>query len=264
MRQRAGILRPMTAAVGRAPRIVVTLMHAAAQGEPQIAARKNALYVDSVVRHGATAIPLDPTSSAADRAGAFASMDGLLLTGGADVDPARYGAPNLGSVDVEPDRDELEAAAYGAAQARGVPVLGICRGLQVMNALSGGSLIQHVDGHAGPGYGHGAPLTHALRLVPGSRLAQALGMGGAAGDTVVVNSYHHQAVRVEGLAPGFVASGFSPSPAGDLVEGLESAADGPWRMAVQCHPERTESTPRNFERLFELFVTTCRVPLIER
>jgi gamma-glutamyl-gamma-aminobutyrate hydrolase PuuD len=74
-----------------------------------------------------------------------------------------------------------------------------------------------------------------------------------------VNSYHHQAVRKSDLAPGFVACGLSPSAAGDLVEAFE-APTGPFRMGVQSHPERTESTPRQFERLFAFFVDACRGP----
>ena len=84
----------MCAQVARPPRIVVTLMTAANQQDPVIAARKNALYVDSVTRHGAAAIPLDATRPASERAAAFAVMDGLLITGGADIHPSRYGEPN--------------------------------------------------------------------------------------------------------------------------------------------------------------------------
>jgi gamma-glutamyl-gamma-aminobutyrate hydrolase PuuD len=238
-------------------------MVAARQPEPAIAARKNALYVDSVVRHGAAAIALDATSPAADRAAAFASMDGLLLTGGADLDPARYGQPNHASVDIEHDRDELEAAAWAAAESRGVPVLGLCRGLQAMNAFAGGALVQHVDGHAGASWGHGPALTHPLRVVPGTRLARILNPANAGGGVLTVNSYHHQGVRPQDLAPGFVASAFASSGIGDLVEAFETTS-GPLRLAVQCHPERTESTPRSFERLFAFFVDACRGPLTAR
>ena len=244
-------------AVPRPPRIVVTLTVAAAQAEPDIAERKHALYLDAVMRHGAAAIPLDATSSAEMRGAAFATMDGLLLTGGADLDPVRYGRPNEGSREIDPERDELEAAAWLVAEARGVPVLGICRGLQVMNALAGGVLLQHVDEHQGPGWGHGPALTHGLSLVPGTVTARILDPG-ASGADLVVNSYHHQGVRVEDLAPAFTASAFADSPAGPLVEAFESQPD-PWRMAVQCHPERPESTPRAFEALFEAFVEACRV-----
>ena len=100
-------------------------------------------------------MPLDATASAAEREAAFAAMDGLLLSGGADIDPARYGQAIDGAREIEPDRDALEAAAWAAAEARGVPVLGICRGLQAMNVFAGGRLRQHVDGHAGNGWGHG-------------------------------------------------------------------------------------------------------------
>ena len=241
----------------RPPRIVVTLMVAAAQAEPDIAARKNALYVDAVLRHGGAAIPLDATASAANRGAALASMDGLLLTGGADLDPSRYGRPNEASRDLEPDRDELEAAAWVAAETRGLPVLGICRGLQALNAFAGGVLLQDVPDHQGPSWGHGPALRHPIRLTPGSRTARILDPG-ASGAPLVVNSHHHQGVRPADLAAAFTASAFADSPAGPLVEAFEANA-GPWRMAVQCHPERTESTPRAFEALFGAFVEACRV-----
>jgi putative glutamine amidotransferase len=250
------MLRAMSATT-RPPRIVVTLAVATAQTEPGVAARKSALYVDAVVRHGAAAIALDAASSQATRGAAFASMHGLLLTGGADLDPARYGQAVAGSRDMEPDRDELEAAAFAAAVRRGVPVLGICRGLQAMNAFAGGSILQDVDRHAGAGWGHGAALTHPVQLVPGTLTARILDPT-ASGAPLIVNSYHHQAVRPEDLAPGLVATAFADSPAGVLVEALEGPKDGPWRMAVQCHPERTESTPRVFEQLFAAFVEACR------
>ena len=84
----------------RRPRIVVTVAVAAAQAEPDIAARKNVLYADAVERHGAVPVVLDATASGAEREAAFAAMDGLLLSGGADLDPARYGQPSAGAVDI--------------------------------------------------------------------------------------------------------------------------------------------------------------------
>jgi putative glutamine amidotransferase len=253
----------MPPASGPGPRIVVTLMVATGQSEPAIAARKNALYVDSMTRHGAVAIPLDATSTPSERAGAFASMRGLLLTGGADLDPARYGRTAAGTRDVEPDRDDLEARAWAAAESRGVPVLGICRGLQAMNAFAGGTLLQHVEGHAGAGWGHGPALTHAMRIEPGSMLARVLTPGGGGTRAVTVNSYHHQAVRARDLASRFTPTAWASSAEGDLVEAFESTT-GPLRLAVQCHPERTESTPRSFERLFAFFVDACRGPAASR
>ena len=253
----------MPPAAGRTPRIVVTLAVAAASPDPALAARKNALYVDAVMRHGASAVPLDASSPASERAGAFASMDGLLVSGGPDVGPALYGQAPAGAVDIDAARDELELAALAVADARGVPVLGICRGLQMLNIHAGGSLLQHVDGHAGPAWSLGPAVTHPLRLVPGSRLGRILNPTNVGGAVLTVNSYHHQAVRLADLAPTFVPAAFSPSPAGDLVEAFE-APSGPFRMAVQCHPERGESTPRSFERLFAFFVDACRGPLTGR
>ena len=242
-------------------------MTAARQAEPGLAARRNALYVDSVVRHGAAAIALDSTSPASDRAAAFASMDGLLLTGGADIEPARYGAANLGSVDIEPDRDELEAAAWANADARGIPVLGICRGLQAMNVFLGGTLLQDVPDHSGVAFGTGRARTHNLEIDPESRLAEALAQGDSEGlaatdeddPTVelIVNTFHHQAITRERLAPGLRPVGWAHSGSGRLVEAAESRDDR-WLVGIQCHPERTDSTPDEFEGLFAAFVRAVR------
>ena len=241
----------------------MTVADPARQADPAVAAAKNQLYLDALRRHGAAVLALDASATVPDREAAFAAMDGLLLSGGADVDPARYGAALAGSVDVEPDRDALEAGAWAAAEARGVPVLGVCRGLQAMNAFAGGTLVQHVDGHTGPGWGTGPALTHPLRLVPGSRLARILSPTNLGASVVTVNSYHHQGVLASGLAAAFTAAAYAPSPAGDLVEAFE-ATSGPFRAAVQCHPERTDSTPPAFERLFAFFVDASRGPATTR
>ncbi len=234
-------------------------MVASRQAEPDVAERKNRLYAESVARHGGSPIVLDATSSPDERAAAFGAMDGLYLTGGADIDPARYGRPVDGAVSLEPKRDELEAQAWAAAATRDLPVLGVCRGFQAINVFSGGTLVQHVEGHAGPGYGHGPAREHPLRLVPGTRLARILVPTNVRGAVLSVNTYHHQAIRAADLAPGYVVNAWAASPGGDLVEGLE-APGARFVVGVQCHPERTESTPAAFERLFGFFVDTCRGP----
>lgn len=244
----------------RSPRVVVTVAVPAAQSDPDIQVRKNHLYADSIARHDGQPVVLDATATEAERIAAFAAMDGLLLTGGADLEPVRYGHANAGSAGVETDRDELEAQAWAAANARGLPVLGICRGFQAINVFSGGTLLQHVGGHTGPGYGHGPAKQHRLRLVPGSRLARILSPTNAHGGVLQVNTYHHQAVRAADLARGLVPSAWAASPDGDLVEGFESAGQR-FVLGVQCHPERTESTPEAFERLFSVFVDACRGPI---
>ena len=190
-------------------------------------------------------------------------MDGLLLSGGADVDPARYGRRVSGAEATEPERDALEAEAWAVATARAVPILGICRGFQAINVFAGGTLLQHVDGHAGAGFGHGPAATHPLRPAPGSRLTRILFPTNARGGVLTVNSYHHQGVLATDLAPSLVASAWASSPSGDLVEGLE-AADGRFVVGVQCHPERTESTPAAFARLFSVFVDAARGPASRR
>jgi putative glutamine amidotransferase len=245
------------------PRVVVTVADPSTASDPDLAARKNALYAAAIVAAGGDPILITATLGEPERVAALASMDGLLLSGGADVDPARYGRASQGSVATEPERDALEHEAWTVANARGVPILGVCRGMQAINVFSGGTLIQHVDAHAGPGFGVGPPVTHPLRLAPGSRLARILFPTNARGGMVTVNSYHHQGLRASDLAPSLVASAFASSDAGDLVEGLE-ASDGRFLIGVQCHPERTESVPPAFARLFRVFVDAARGPASSR
>lgn len=249
--------------VASSPRIVVTVADPSSANDPDLQARKNALYAAAVAKVGGDPIVLSAAVSGSERAAALASMDGLLLSGGADVDPARYGRASQGSVATEPDRDALEHEAWAAASARGVPILGVCRGMQAINVFSGGTLVQHVDAHAGPAWGLGPAATHPLRLAPGSRLSRILFPTNARGGVVTVNSYHHQGIRAADLAPGLVANAFANSKAGDLVEGLE-AADGRFLIGVQCHPERSESTPPAFGRLFSVFVDAARGPASRR
>jgi putative glutamine amidotransferase len=240
------------------PRIVLTVTVPTRHAESDLAERKNRLYAEAVRRAGGDPILLDGASSAVMRESALARMDGLVLTGGADVDPVRYGQVFAGAVDVEPERDELEAAAWGVADERGLPVLGLCRGMQEINVLLGGSLVQHVEGHVGAAYGHGEALMHPIELVPGTRLAAILDPEGS-GAPLEVNSYHHQAVVRGGFAPGLRVAATADAGGIELVEGLEAPGDR-FVVGVQCHPERTESTPPEFEGLWRAFVDACRRP----
>lgn len=156
-------------------------------------------------------------------------IDGLVLSGGADIDPARYGQdrlPECGTV--EDERDAWELALVQVAMTAGVPIYGVCRGIQVVNVALGGTLIQHLD--AGTGDRHPrldvareVP-THSVKLDPGSLAAAVYGT------EVQVNSLHHQAV--DELGSGLVASGHSPD---GTVEALE--LPGSPVFAVQWHPE---------------------------
>ena len=241
------------------PRIVTTLADPAATADPPTAELKNRRYLEALERAGAVPLPLVERASAAERADAFAEMDGLLLSGGADIDPARYGEAPAGAREAEPGRDALEDEAFRAAIQAGVPVLGICRGLQAINVFSGGSLVQHLDGHESAPYPSPAGTRHRLDLADGSRLATILGES----NDLVVNSYHHQAITADRLAPGLRISAVADhDAAGQLVEGVESADPDRWLIGVQCHPERTESSPPVFERLWASFVAACAERLV--
>ena len=157
--------------------------------------------------------------------------DGLILTGGVDVDPSYFGAephPLLGLVDGP--RDRFEMALYHAARAKGVPVLGVCRGHQLINVAAGGTLHQHLS-TADQTVQHeqaditGAPL-HGVTLEPDSALAQAFGAA-----RIRTNSYHHQAVDKPGQELRVVGR-----TADGIAEALENT-DGPFVLGVQWHPE---------------------------
>jgi putative glutamine amidotransferase len=243
------------------PRIVTTLADPSASGDPPLAELKNRRYLDALERAGAQPIPLDERSTPAQRAAAFEAMDGLLLTGGADIDPARYGEAPAGARNAEPGRDALEDEAFRAAARGEVPVLGVCRGLQAINVFAGGSLVQHLDGHESAPYPSPAVTRHRLDVAKGSRLAVILGEG----DDLEVNSYHHQAITTDRLAPGLRMSALADhADAGQLVEGVESADPDRWLVGIQCHPERTESSPPVFERLWASFVDACAEQMARR
>jgi putative glutamine amidotransferase len=237
------------------PLIVLTVTDVARHADRDMAARKNARYAEVVGRHGGRPLLLDGTVSRGEREAAFGTMDGLLLTGGADIDPARYGRPNLASVDIEPERDELEAEAWAAATVRDLPVLGICRGFQAINVFSGGTLLQDIGEHAGPSWGTGPASMHDVRLERDGLIGRLF--RGAIATTV--NSYHHQAVTAADLAPALRATAWAASPAGDIVEAFESSGDR-FVVGIQCHPERTEFSPPELDDLWRLFVDAARAP----
>ena len=124
-----------------APRIVITVSDPTTLADPALALRKQQNYTEAVARQGAQAIIVHPALPTAAISEAFATMDGLLLAGGPDIDPGRYGRRRLPSDSVEEDRDALEAEAWAAAAERALPVVGVCSGLQAINVFSGGTLI---------------------------------------------------------------------------------------------------------------------------
>ncbi len=221
----------------------------------------NTAYLHSIVRAGGVPLVLSQIMGADHAARALAVCDGLILTGGEDVDPARYGVrPSrpLGSVD--PARDAFEFALFEAGRARRLPVLGICRGIQVINVAMGGTLWQDLPTERpgpvnhDPGGARDAR-THAVRLAPGSRVADALGV-----TELSPNSFHHQGIR--DLAPGLVASGWS---ADGLIEAVETEDDAGWLLAVQWHPEEMHADATAPERgLFAALVEAGAASASER
>lgn len=190
---------------------------------------------------------------------ALEGVGGVLLTGGHDIDPARFGQPlHASTVLVAPERDAFELALVNEARGRGVPILAICRGLQVLNVAAGGTLVQDIPTLWAGAVPHAFPVppyrafhaAHDVWVDEGSRLAALLADLLNGGDTCAVNSRHHQAVQDVG--PGLRVVATAPD---GVIEALESHA-GPFCVGVQWHPENYWRTGE-FRGLFEGFVTAA-------
>lgn len=174
-----------------------------------------------------------------------ASCDGLLLPGGADIDPRRYGAENIASEGIDEARDEEELRLAAAFIAAGKPIFGICRGHQLVNVALGGTLIQHIEGHAAIG---NVDAIHSVHTAAGSFLHSIYG------EHFNVNSSHHQAL--DRLGHGLVAVQWH----GDIIEGC-AHTDLPI-YTVQWHPERLYEGGRGYDtvsgqRVIDWFVEQC-------
>lgn len=202
-------------------------------------------YARSVEAAGGVAVLLPPAGSAAAESVA-ARLDGLIIAGGADVDPARYSqVPHERTAGWREDRDAWELALLDAADSTNLPVLGICRGMQVMAVHGGGRLEQHVPdvlGHEGHSPGGDVYGEVAVSLVDGTQLAKILKTG------PTVRCHHHQSVASH---PGFVAAAHS---ADGNLEAIEDP-DRPFRIAVQWHPETQDDAG-----LFKALVEAARQP----
>jgi putative glutamine amidotransferase len=189
-------------------------------------------YADRVSAAGGIPVLLPPVPGIED---ALGRLDGLMLSGGGDIDPARYRAEPAPQVtSVREERDIAEFALLAAAMSRNLPVLGICRGLQVINVARGGSLHQHlpdVVGHNGHAPVPGSFGAHAVRVAPGSRLGRILGRE-EVDAPITTPTHHHQAV--DQLGEGLVATAWA---ADGTIEAFELDADDSFVVAVQWHPE---------------------------
>lgn len=202
-------------------------------------------YFDSVTASGGIAVLLPPQPGPADAAaGVLDGLDGLILTGGLDVQPELYGAERHPLTDpARPDRDEWELALYRGAEERRMPVLAICRGLQLVNVAHGGTLHQHLPEALGTErfrIGGGVFATNTVSVDPDTRLAELVGAG-----DLEVHSYHHQGV--DRLGAGLVATARTDD---GLIQAFESDGGG-YLVGVQWHPEENAEDRRLFAGLVD-------------
>lgn len=208
---------------------------------------------DAVYRAGGEPFLMHPVdaATAADR---LAVADGLLLPGGGDIAPAAYGEslPHETVYDVDAEQDAFDFAAARHALSSGLPTLAICRGLQVVNVVLGGRLLQHME----PDHRH---VVHPVRVRAGSLLAEVTGA-----EKVEASCYHHQ--RVSTLGPGLTATAWALDGTIEAVELRTSSEHGilgrsgepGWFLGVQWHPEDTAATDPANQRIFDALVAAAR------
>lgn len=224
-------------------RVVIAMPRMSTDPEPTVAQSK---YMESLARAGAGMrwVELsDPEQAVQDAL----TCDGLLLPGGGDMDPKFYGQERIPACG-EPNllRDAAEPLLLRAFLAADKPVLGICRGIQVMNAVLGGDLYQDIKPFEHlPHNGHWAKV-HTVTVRRGTLLSRILGQ-----DTVLVNSQHHQAV--DRVAPGFTLAALSED---GIVEAIEKP-DARFCLGVQWHPEWLSDADPAMQSLFDAFVNAC-------
>ena len=212
--------------------------------------RLTAAYVTALENAGLVPLIVPPLSSDRAAAAVLDSVSGLVLTGGEDVDPARYGEERHEKLhSVNAARDATESILVEEAKARGMPVLAICRGIQILNVALGGTLVQDIASQCETTIDHDEDgprdsRSHAITVEPGSLIAKAIGT-----EHLTVNSFHHQSVKR--VADGMRVTARSPD---GIIEGLESTDEDWWVMAVQWHPEEMTDSPEPWDRgLFKAF-----------
>ena len=235
------------------PVVAVTATARVIEGVERV--RLNAAYVRALESVGLVPIVVPPLGTADAALRVLDGVAGLVLSGGEDVDPSRYGAtphPELGPINCA--RDETELALLVRAREIGLPTLAICRGIQVVNVALGGTLVQDLPSQRQDVAAHEVDderdaRVHGVRVDPASRLASMLGA-----ETLRVNSIHHQAVDRLGEAMCVNARADDGT-----IEGVESDDPTWWMVGVQWHPEELTSTPEPWDRrLFAAFAEACR------
>jgi putative glutamine amidotransferase len=208
-------------------------------------------YLDALKAAGAVPVALPMVEDAEDIAAQLGLVDGLLFSGGADMSPFTYDQqPEPGLDEVYPDMDRHQLALARSGRAAGLPMLGICRGMQVLNVAWGGTLHQDLGSLNQPllqhwHKGQRRGVSHTVDLVDGTRLRRIFGC-----PSLGTNSFHHQAVKV--LAPGLTVSARARD---GVIEGLE-APEG-FLLGVQWHPEGMVATCPDMLRVFQALVLAC-------
>lgn len=214
---------------------------------------QNRSYLHALTKAGAAPLLIPHLSNPASLRSVFDSLDGLLLPGGEDVDPIHYGeTPHEKLRQVAPVRDQVELMLTRWAMEEKMPLLAICRGIQVLNVALGGSLYQDIQAQVpqaqrhdwSPGYPRNH-LPHLISVASGTRLADILGT------SLPVNSLHHQSLK--DTAPELAVVARAPD---HIIEGIE-AQDHPFALGVQWHPEELVDGDRRAQRLFDALVEAC-------
>ena len=219
-------------------------------------------YVDGVAGAGGVPVVLPPAGDERAARVVIQSLDGLLLSGGSDLDPGYYGEEPMPELGITlPERDAFETVLVGQALRRGIPIFGICRGMQVLNVALGGTLYQDL-----PSQWEGDVLkhrqdtpkwqpTHEVRITDGSYLAEVMDR-----EVVKVNSYHHQGIK--DLAEGLLATGYSSDGVIEAVE-AEDVSER-WLLGVQWHAEAMRGAGPQQESLFEAHVSAAQRHALRR
>ena len=223
-------------------------------GEREPWVRVTEAYIQAILRAGGAPVLLPVGLASGPLAEVERLLDGLLLTGGADIDPARFGGESHPRVyGVDPARDELEFALTRWAVDSGTPFLGICRGCQVVNVALGGSLFTDIADQVPGAVRHShlkneprSQIAHSVAVEPGTCLAEILGQ-----QTLPANSYHHQSARE--IAATLVVSARASD---GIIEGLELPGH-PFGIAVQWHPEWLPGEPIH-QKIFQAFIRAAR------
>jgi putative glutamine amidotransferase len=208
-------------------------------------------YVESIEKRGGTVLLIIPKGQQLSSSDLKESIGGLMLTGGEDIDPNEYGEspdPEAG-LQLNQERDAIELPLLRESLGRDIPILAICRGMQALNVIMGGKLLQDLPNHRMEPNEEGrmVPSSHRIFVSPGSKLAATTGSAGF----VRVNSLHHQGVVESCKAPTLLATAYGIDDG--IIEGLESPQHK-WVVGVQCHPERETEVPSNWGLLFDALI----------